>query len=111
MANPQTPYTKDSEQRILNKSFDPTFDVLAFENLEYDGSTLKRGQSKNLATKITVSGTTTYVAKAPAGTTEATAGWQAKKIAVSGSDTTITWADGDTNFDNIATDLTSLTYS
>lgn len=42
MANPQTPYTKDSEQRILNKSFDPAFDVLATESLNYNGTALVR---------------------------------------------------------------------
>lgn len=42
MSNPQTPYTKDSEQVVLNKSFDPTFDVLATESLAYDGESLVR---------------------------------------------------------------------
>ena len=111
MSNPQTPYIKDSEQAILNKSFDPTFDVLAVENLAYNGSSLVRVSSKDVAAKITVSGTTTYVAKAAVGSAESAASWQAKKITVSGSDTTITWADGNTNYDNIATDLTALSYS
>lgn len=30
---------------------------------------------------------------------------------VFGNDSTITWADGNAEFDNVATDLTSLTYS
>ncbi len=63
------------------------------------------------ASKITVSGNYTYIAKAPAGSAQASAVWQAKRIEVSGSDTTTTWANGDTNFDNVATDLTTLTYS
>lgn len=64
-----------------------------------------------MASKITVDGTTTYVAYAPPGTTQATAGWRVKKIAVSGSDTVITWADGNASYDNVATDLTALSYS
>lgn len=63
------------------------------------------------AVKITTSGSDTYVAKALIGSSQASAIWQAKKIAVSGSNITITWADGNANFDNIATDLTILTYS
>jgi len=39
-----------------------------------------------------------------------TAAWQARKIDTS-SGVVITWADGDANFDNVATDLTSLSYS
>lgn len=63
------------------------------------------------AVKITTSGTSTYVGKATEGTVQSSATWQAKKIAVSGSDTIITWADGNSNFDNVATDLTALSYS
>jgi hypothetical protein len=61
------------------------------------------------AMKITVVGSVTYIADAPPGTLQATARWRVKKI----DETTgvvIKWADGDTNFDNIATDLTTLTY-
>lgn len=41
---PQTPYTKDSEQIILNKSFDPAYNVLAVMQLVEDETTntLKR---------------------------------------------------------------------
>lgn len=38
MANPQTPYIKDSEQTVLNKSFDPTYDVLATEQLVHNST-------------------------------------------------------------------------
>lgn len=58
--------------------------------------------------KITSSGVYTYIAKAQVGTPEATAGWQAKRIDSNGS---VMYADGDVNYDNVATDLTALTYS
>jgi ABC-type Zn uptake system ZnuABC Zn-binding protein ZnuA len=61
------------------------------------------------ATKVTVVGAVTYSAKAPAGTLQSEAKWQVKKI----DETTgivITWADGNTNFDNIATNLSALSY-
>lgn len=48
MSNPQTPYIKDSEQEVLNKSFDPDFKVLAVEALEFDGSNLVRKPSSFL---------------------------------------------------------------
>lgn len=63
-----------------------------------------------MSEKITTSGTTTYIACAPPGTVESAAAWQCKKIAVSGNDTRITWA-GSGNFNQIATDLTVLTYA
>jgi hypothetical protein len=62
------------------------------------------------ATKVTVVGSVTYVAKAPAGTLQSEAKWQVKKI----DETTgvvISWADGNTNFDNKAENLSSLVYS
>lgn len=67
-------------------------------------------QTSSYAQKVTTSGSVTYVAIAVPGTAQSAAAWQVKKI----DDTTgtiTTWADGDANFDNIATDLTALTYS
>jgi hypothetical protein len=79
-------------------------------SLGFDGTNYIKQAPKELATKITQVGTITYIGKAPIGTAQATAGWQAKKI-----DTTtgvvITWADGNANYDNVATDLTLLSYS
>lgn len=64
-----------------------------------------------MATKVTISGSDTYEATAPAGTAQASALWRAKKVTVSGGTTTVTWADGNANYDNVATDLTALSYS
>jgi hypothetical protein len=64
-----------------------------------------------MAQKVTEAGDITYIALAPTGTAQSAAAWRAYKVTVSGADTTITWADGDTNFDNVATDLTALSYS
>ena len=63
-----------------------------------------------VATKVTVSGTVTYVASAEPGSAQSSAVWSAQKIDES-SGVVVTWADGDTNYDNVATDLTTLTYS
>jgi len=53
-----------------------------------------------------------YVGKAAAGTTAATASWQLKKLVFNAEgDVTITFADGDANFDNAWTDRATKTYS
>lgn len=61
-----------------------------------------------LATKITVAGGYTYIGEAIPGVAQATAAWRCSRIDASG---TTVWADGNGNFDNVATDLTSLSYS
>ena len=61
----------------------------------------------NCATQIQTSGTDTYIAIAPTGSSTASAVWQAKKIDTNGNKT---WADGNLDYDNIATSLSTLTY-
>ena len=101
---------KYTEQNTDNSSFDEDFGIRLVEPVKYDGVNLQRLNADNLATKITVVGSVTYLATAAPGTAQATAKWQCQKI----DETTgvvITWADGDSDFDNVATDLTALTYS
>lgn len=74
------------------------------------GQPFKYVANAEFAMKVTTSGTVTYLALAKPGTAQSSASWQARKID-SSSGTVITWADGDTQFDNVATDLTALTYS
>lgn len=92
-------------------SFDETFKQAAVLPVETDGTNIRRRQTDLMAEKVTTSGDYTYIAVAPIGTAQATAGWQVKRVETSGSDTITTWADGNANFDNSATDLTTLTYS
>lgn len=54
--------------------------------------------------------TTTYVGKAKQGGTTSDAVWQIKKISVSGTVTSITYADSDDLYDNIWDNRTSLNY-
>lgn len=101
-----------TEQEVLNSSFDETLGVLVAQGLEYDPSgTAKRKVTDNLATKVTISGSDIYIGEASTGTAESSASWRAQKITVSSGAAVITWADGNDSFDNIATDLTALTYS
>jgi len=111
---------QDSEQNILNKSFDTQKKTLAVSTVSTDGTSELYEVSKLVAEHKTIvkngSILTIYRAIAPIGTALATAKWQAYKKVVDTSvtDTTdmvTTWADGDAEFDNVATDLTALTYS
>ena len=61
------------------------------------------------AVKVTVVGSVTYVGIAAPGTAQSSALWQCKKVDET-SGVVITWADGSSNFNQIATDLTSLNY-
>ena len=62
-----------------------------------------------LALKIPEVGAVMYIAKAPCGTAQASPLWQAFKIDETAG-LIITWADSNALFDNVATDLTLLTY-
>ena len=62
------------------------------------------------AMKITYSGAYTYIGSAPIGTAESAAAWKCLRIDET-SGFKMTWSDGDPNFDNVATDLTALSYS
>ena len=57
------------------------------------------------------SGGVTYVGIAPMGSSDAAAVWAIKRITVSGSLTTIRYADGNALFDNVWNDYASLSYS
>jgi hypothetical protein len=63
------------------------------------------------AMKITTSGSYTYIATADIGTPESEPVWRVKRIEDIGSDIKITWADGNARYNNVATDLTLLSYS
>lgn len=93
-----------------NSSYDEDFGVNTFEPLGFDGVSLQRTPAGAMAMKITESGTITYIAVAAPGTAESTAKWQVQKLDET-TGLTIKYADGDANFDNVATDLTSLTYT
>ena len=101
-----------SEQTILEKVYDKAYKALSVQGYGFDGVSLQRLTADALAIKVTVSGDLTYIGIAAPGTAEATAKWQCKKVDESGAnDTIITWADGDGDFDNASTDMTSLSYS
>ena len=94
-----TPKIKYSSQEIDNMSFDETYRTPIIQQKETP-----------MAMKVTTVGTVSYIAVAPVGTAQSAAAWQVKKVDTT-TGTVVTWADGDGNFDNVATDLTALSYS
>lgn len=60
--------------------------------------------------RIVDSGGYTYIGKAVAGSSQASAVWQVQRIDES-SGTVVLWADGDTSFNNVWNNYASLTYS
>lgn len=62
------------------------------------------------ALKIVNDGAIQYIAQANPGTAQDSPNWQVRKIDKT-TGVVITWADGNAKFDNIATNLTALTYS
>lgn len=57
------------------------------------------------------SATITYIGKASTSALTSNAVWQIMKMEISGSITTITYADGDSEFNNIWDNRASLSYS
>lgn len=99
-----------SEQYILNAAYERALKALVVLGAGYDGVNSQLPIGESMATKITVSGDITYIGIAAPGTAQGTAKWQCKKVD-SSSGVVITWADGNADFDNTASDLTALTYS
>ncbi len=52
----------------------------------------------------------TYICKAPVGTISSAAGWKISRMDTTAG-TVIKWADGNSNYDNIADNRASLTYT
>ena len=64
-----------------------------------------------LALQLDEEGDTTYIGEADPGSLTSNASWRIKRIVETGPDSEITWADGDSDFDNIWDNRLSLSYS
>jgi len=74
------------------------------------GSTPVSDTSELFATHSVISGDFTYVGQATAGSDSGDAVWRCKEIYNDGALYTVKWADGDTDFDNVANNIASLSY-
>jgi hypothetical protein len=107
----RTGYTsvKNTEQDIANLGFDRELNVPVSLPIGYDGQGLQRSIAQNMAIIVVDEGETQYLAMAAPGTNPTTPKWQARKIDKT-TGLIITWADGDSEFDNKADDLLNLNY-
>lgn len=112
MANPNTQDSariRRSEQYVQNASFDEEFQVLALENLVFNGAGLARMTGETTLRWDTSGGSVIYVGQATPGASNADASWQIIKFDTSAGSGK--YADGNTNFDNVWDNRASLTYS
>jgi hypothetical protein len=64
-----------------------------------------------LAIQLDDTGGTTYIGEASPGSLTSASAWRIKRVVETGPDSVITWADGDSDFDNIWDNRLSLTYT
>ena len=96
-------------EHIANKSFDKTTQTSVVQPLSFDGTeNLQRDVSSNTQIVAVVSGEYSYFCFAAVGTALATPNWLVFRVDDSGNKI---YADGNAEFDNVATDPTSLTFS
>ena len=106
--NSSSPYTK----RVLLYGWDSVNLQKVKVVVDENGRFQQEQVTTNYAVKIdeSVAGTT-YVGKAAIGSGVGSAVWQIKRLVESSGVITITWADGNDNFDNVWSNVASLTYS
>lgn len=101
--------TKYTTQYMQNWGFDDTLKKPMVLAGGFDGTeNVQRPEASDLQVKITEAGGYTYVAKSAIGTAVSSADWKVFRVDSSGNKL---YADGNANYDNVATDLTALTYS
>lgn len=101
-------FNRISEQTILEKVFNPTYNILNVGAYGFDGKGLSILNSSNLQIYSVSSGGYNYFCFAAPGTALADANWQIFRIDGDGS---LIYADANANYDNVATDPTLLSYS
>lgn len=95
-------------QYLQNRSFDPEFGTFIFQSMGFDGQNIQRPNGENLQMRVVESGGYTYFCFAAPGTALASELWQVFRMDDTGN---LLYADGDANYDNAATDPTTLSYS
>lgn len=82
------------------------------DTLAYEVATTTTSTNGGLALQYDVaSATDTYIGEAEAGSAASGSVWRIRKMVTTGSDISITWADGDTLFNNVWDDRAALSYS
>lgn len=106
---------KYPEQYMGNSSFDETFAVNTVEPLGFDGVNLQRLNASNLALQLHYDGSSNpiYIGIAKPGTATSAAFWQIRKLTFDGGNnvTSIKYASGSPDFNQIWDDRAGLSYS
>lgn len=89
------------------------YDVLRYFPLRLSASSTISTTSEIYAVRYddTEAGGVSYIGESLPGVLPAAAGWRIKRMVETGPDIVITWADGDSNFDNIWDNRAALSYS
>lgn len=115
--NRPLPQNKYPEQYMGNTSFDEDFGVNTVEILEYDptgaSGRLKRSIHPNLPMRLDYDSSSNliFLGKGKQGAVNGDASWRIQQFTWSGGNlVSITWADGDSEFDNVWNNRASLSY-
>ena len=101
-------YIKHTPQHILNAGYDDTFDAVGVQELGFDGQNLIRQRADAIAVRYDQSGG--FIGYAAVGSDPTEPVWQIASLDLTGG-VTMTYADGDSAYDNIWDDRASLAYS
>lgn len=111
IANTSTNATEATLLAIKAKTDLLTFTADKLKTTGEDGGGNGSSINPNKLLQVDSVGTTTYLGYADAGSLTSAAVWAVKKIVETGSDVSITWADGNVNYDNVWDNRLTLIYS
>jgi len=100
--------SKQDDQIVIADAIKTQTDNLTFTNGNLNVNSANLSESLLQVDSV---GTTTYLGYADAGSLTSASVWAIKKIDEITNDVSITWADGNTNFDNIWDNRLTLTYA
>ena len=109
-------FTEYDPLQVLRRIYDDAGNIIRVEVVSEPGLSADTDSISTRAVDESIyideaSSTVTYTGYAAVGTATSAASWKIKKITVSGTVTSITYADGDTNYNNIWDNRASLSYS
>jgi len=100
--------SKQDDQIVIADAIKTQTDKLTFTNGNLNVNSANLSESLLQVDSV---GSTTYLGYADAGSLTSASVWGIKKIIEISNDVSITWADGNTNFDNIWDNRLTLTYA
>lgn len=100
--------SKQDDQIVIADAVKTQTDKLTFTNGNLNVNSANLSESLLQVDSV---GNTTYLGYADAGSLTSASVWGIKKIVEVSNDVSITWADGNTNFDNIWDNRLTLTYA